>query len=112
MDVGRNGTNQKLKYLHQVDQFGIQVRIGRELVEDDVAHALDGQPAEEVQALRVEQQPLLAEEEAVANLAITSCYAVLSYFTEFEPSNNEYLFSLVRPCDQDFVLLSLTLFST
>ena len=89
-----------MDYVEQVAQFCVKVRVGGQLVEDDVVDAFDGESPVKVEPLRVEQQPPLADEEPVTNLSQLTIRGVLASLNQqnFKYLKNQvFLRDLLKP---------------
>lgn len=98
-----------MDYVEQVAQFCVKVRVGGQLVEDDVVDAFDGESPVKVEPLRVEQQPPLADEEPVTNLSQLTIRGVLASLNQqnFKYLKNQVFFK--GPAQTDLSKLDLLL---
>ena len=56
-------------YLKKVGELGVKMRVRWQLIEDDVMDTLYRESTVEMESLRVEQEPLFAEKEAVSHVS-------------------------------------------
>ena len=70
--------------VHEVGQLGEEVRVLRELVEDQVSDALEGEPAVEVGPLGVEEEMRVGVEEQVPSLGNVLVLGVLADLVEIQ----------------------------